>query len=255
MMDLSSVAKTRAVLLLPAAIFTLAIGAVCVFLVDRMLNVPIGFVNVEGVLDEREMMLVRQKLSGQELSKVSIRELKPILEEMGWVHHVNLKKVWPDVLQVQVTRQKAVAKWNAASYLNGEGRLFTAELKMAEKLPGLNGPEGAEKLVMAQFQQLNKAFQKTGLTIRRLTLEERGEWVLQLQNAVVVKLGKDNMFQRVQRLTKIYEAVGLAEEITGIAEIDTRYPNGVAVRWKDVECITDCNEFAGNIKIKRKQTL
>lgn len=244
----------RVPLLLRTVLFV-AIGMLSVVLFDRVLNAPVAYVDINGALDEREMKTVRRKLNAEDLSKVSIREIKPLLEEMGWVHHVNVKKVWPDILKVQVVKHKAVAKWSTGSYLNGEGQLFTAQSAIELKLPSLNGPPGAEKLVMAQFQQLNKALQKTGLSIYRLTLEDRGEWILQLKNAVIVKLGKDNTLERMQRLIKVYEAVGLAGKVTDIAEIDTRYPNGIAVRWKDDNCTNGCYEFAGNDNSKRKQTL
>jgi cell division protein FtsQ len=234
---------------------TLVIGAVYVSLFDGVLNTPIEFVDIEGALDAWEMKIVRRKLSEQDLGRVTIGELKPVLEEIGWVHHVNVKKVSPGFLKVQVVKQKAVAEWLDGGYLNGEGRLFAAGRKIATKLPILNGPKGAEKLMMTQFQQLNKALKKTGLSIRRLTLEDRAEWILQLKSAITVKLGKESISERMQRLITVYEAAGLANEVTRIAEIDTRYPNGIAVSWKDNKCTGSCYQFAGNNNLKRKQAL
>lgn len=249
----------RVSLLLFLAVFTLAIGGAGVALFDRVFNAPIVYVDIQGSLDEREKITIRRKLSATDLSKVSIRDLKPALEELGWVHHVNVKKVWPDVLIVRVIKQKAIAKWRTDKYLNGEGRVFSAELEIdpsvESRLPSLVGPPGAEKHVMSQFQHLNRALQKAGLSIRTLTLEDRGEWVLQLKNAVIVRLGKENISERMQRFIKIYEAVGLADKVTAIAEIDTRYPNGVAVSWKNDNCTDDCYGFAGNNNIKRRPTL
>lgn len=245
--------------LLFSAVFTLAIGGAGVALFDRVFNSPIVYVDIQGALAEWENIAIRRKLSARDLSKVSIRDLKPVLEELGWVHHVNVKKVWPDVLIVRVFKQKAIAKWRTDKYLNGEGQVFSAELQIdtlvETRLPSLVGPPGAEKHVMSQFQHLNRALQKAGLSIRTLTLEDRGEWVLQLKNAVVVKLGKDNISERMQRLIKIYEAVGLADKVAAIAEIDTRYPNGVAVSWKNDTCANDCFEFAGSNNIERRRTL
>ncbi|HJN50031.1 MAG: cell division protein FtsQ/DivIB [Pseudomonadales bacterium] len=245
----------RISLLLFSGILCLAIGSVGASLFDSMLSAPVVYVDVEGDLDDRELAVVRRELSAEDLSSASIRDLKPVLEEMGWIHHVNVKKVWPDVLKVRVVKQKAVAKWRADNFLNGEGEVFNTQLYVGTKLPDLNGPPGAERVVMSQYQQLNKALQKTGLAIQRLTLEDRGEWVLQLKNQIVVKLGKEDIFERMQRFIKVYEAVGLDDKVGAIAEIDTRYPNGVAVSWKDDTCTDGCYEFAGNDNLKRKQTL
>lgn len=251
--------SARVSLLLFSAVFTLAIGGVGVALFDRVFNVSIVYVDIQGPLDEREKITIRRKLSATDLNKVSVRELKPVLEELGWVHHVNVKTVWPDLLIVQVIKQKAIAKWRTDKYLNGEGQVFSAESEIdtlvETRLPRLVGPPGAEKHVMSQFQHLNRALQKAGLSIHTLTLEDRGEWVLQLKNAVIVRLGKENISQRMQRLIKIYEAAGLADKVTAIGEIDTRYPNGVAVSWKNDTCTNDCYEFAGNNNIKRRRTL
>ena len=70
-----------------------------------MLSAPVVYVDVEGDLDDRELAVVRRELSAEDLSSASIRDLKPVLEEMGWIHHVNVKKVWPDVLKVRVVKQ------------------------------------------------------------------------------------------------------------------------------------------------------
>ena len=110
-------------------------------------------------------------------------------------------------------------------------------------------------LLLPHTPPKKEALQKTGLAIQRLTLEDRGEWVLQLKNQIVVKLGKEDIFERMQRFIKVYEAVGLDDKVGAIAEIDTRYPNGVAVSWKDDTCTDGCYEFAGNDNLKRKQTL
>ncbi len=241
--------------MLLSAVLCLAVGVAGMFLNDNVINAPVVYVDIRGVLDERETAILRQELSTGGLADLSIRDLKPVLEEIGWVHHVNVKKVWPDVLKVWVIKQKAIAKWSSDAYLNADGQVFESKLPVESNLPSLSGPPGAEKLVMSQFQQLSKALQKTGLSVRKLDLDDRGEWVLQLKSEVVVKLGKEDIFERMQRLIKVHEAVGLADKVRAIAEIDTRYPNGVAVSWKDETCTDGCNQFAGNDNIERKQTL
>jgi len=68
----------------------------------------------------------------------------------------------------------------------------------------------------------------------------RGDWVLQLDNGIKVILGKvdllsnelrslDNKLERVGKLL-MNEAV---VKIETIQSLDTRYPNGIAVEWKD----------------------
>ena len=50
-------------------------------------------------------------------------------------------------------------------------------------------------------------------------------------NEIEVVLGRENVLERLQRLTKIYPGA-LAKRSAEIKSIDLRYTNGMAVRWK-----------------------
>ncbi|MOA61078.1 Cell division protein FtsQ [compost metagenome] len=45
-------------------------------------------------------------------------------------------------------------------------------------------------------------------------------------------LGRDHAVEQIRRFVTIYEKA-LKEQISKIARIDMRYPNGLAVAWRD----------------------
>ena len=70
-----------------------------------------------------------------------------------------------------------------------------------------------------------------GLKVERLVEDERRAWWLQLDNGIVVELGRDDFAQRLQRFTDLYPRLR-SGHTAEIAAVDLRYINGFAVRWK-----------------------
>jgi cell division protein FtsQ len=86
---------------------------------------------------------------------------------------------------------------------------------------------------MLQFHDFNQMFRPFGLSVTRLSLEARGAWTLTLDNDIRVVLGREALNERLQRFLDLYKQ-RLAEHAAQIEQIDIRYTNGIAVRWREM---------------------
>ncbi|MFW1677571.1 cell division protein FtsQ/DivIB [Pontibacter sp. JAM-7] len=170
----------------------------------------------------------------QSLLQVDIDVIRQQVKDQPWVHIAAIRRDWPETLAVEVEEEVPVARWSEHGLLNHQGDIFWPQLQQEYlELPRLSGPAPETSRVMAQFHDLNQVFRPLGLQVVGLNLEPRGAWSLELDNNIRVIVGRENIEQRLQRFLRVYE-LGLSERAAQIEQIDIRYTNGVAVKWRDV---------------------
>ena len=156
-------------------------------------------------------------------------------EAVPWVRRATVRREWPNQLVVALEEHEALGTWGEdGRLLSTLGEVFTANLAEAEddhELPGFSGPDGSEKEVLDRFGQLRTWFAPLGLVPAALALSSRYAWTVKLDNGMSVALGREQsrttLQERVARLAGIYPQ--LASRLEGIASIDMRYPNGLAL--------------------------
>lgn len=159
-------------------------------------------------------------------------ELKADLMQFPWVENVSIRRVWPGELKIKITPQDPVAQWGHKSLMNSHLELFSPSLDSFPKdLPVLFGPKGSQAELWKEYQYLNKELLPLKLSVQTLNLSSRHSWSLRLSNGIKVILGRDEIELRLKRLIKIYPRL-FAPKAEEIAQIDLRYPNGFAVKWK-----------------------
>ena len=211
-----------------------------------------NLVSVEGNLTEDQRQDVYQHLVNLADQKQNILQIKAMLEQVDWVHRVEVSKSWPDSLTVLVIEETPIAYWNDDAFINLDGKVFASRFQLGGDLAQLYGPVGSEKLVMQQYQQLNNALLKSNQSIDVLALGDRGGWEFTNNSGVQVLLGKDDIMERIQRYLQIVENGGLVAYMDSIRLVDARYSNGLAVSWKSQEMDL---AFAKNYKIQRELRL
>lgn len=180
---------------------------------------------------EKLQAIIKNNLKGGFFS-IKINHLKNCFLTLPWVADVAIKRQWPNRLQITITEQQPVARWNQQQLINQWGKLFTPPLTtMSKQLPWLQGPPQRYKKVWQQFQKFNLVVMGLGLKIEKLQLSPRMSWRLQLNNGVWVVLGREEIDQRLRRFVRLYQRV-LDQKNKQVVSVDCRYPNGIAVRWK-----------------------
>lgn len=202
---------------------------------------PIARISVQGDLAYVSQEAVQRRIApftqGNFFS-VDLRSMREELESMPWIAHAEVRRVWPDQIDVRLEEQLPIARWGDEALLNNQGQAFAPqELNNYQHLPQLSGPQRAQPQVMQQYQILSQLLRPMGFTVVGLQLRERGSWFLSATEntsgqRIEMLLGRDHIVEKMRRFAAVYERE-LKEQSANIARIDLRYANGLAVAWRE----------------------
>jgi len=203
--------------------------------------VPIENVEIEGAYENISLNDLRSKvvsvLEGGYFT-VDLAVVKNALLELPWVEDASVRRKWPAGLYIKVIEKQAVAYWGDVAMLSNRGEVFTPmTIDKNKVLPKLRGPEGLHKKVWKFLVAANDNFNKAGLKINQLALDERRAWTLVIVNEevtqeIVVKLGREDTVNRLDRFVRVFSG-NAPLNLNNIAVIDMRYPNGFSLRKKN----------------------
>lgn len=211
---------------------TLAVGLLwaCVSYFDQ----PVTKLEVEGEFQRvavGQIEAVAKRYRGEGFLSVDLNAVRSSLEAIPWVDRARVTRQWPDRLQVALIEHVPAARWGEHGLMNTRGELFLSEAQRVPlELPQLVGPEGTQPQVTRLYFELAPELLKVGLRLSRVELDARGSWQLTLANGVEVRLGRQDLRARLDRL--VHGAGALLTAQTGtISYIDLRYSNGFSVGW------------------------
>ena len=196
---------------------------------------PLSVVEVKGdfrYLDKQQLQLaVAPHVTGGFFT-VDVAAIRTAAEQLPWVHRARVKRVWPETLRLQIEEQQPVAFWGEHGFLNRGGEPFVPEATdISLALPSLAGPDGQELKVLENFQRVAATLAPLGIKVTRMELDNRRAWHLQLDNAVLLELGRADARQRLQRFVRAYPSI-FAGRLDELQHVDLRYSNGFSVFWK-----------------------
>lgn len=178
-----------------------------------------------------------------------LEKVRSAFEAVPWVRRASVKRQWPNQLVVTIEEHQPLGTWGDRGRLvSKKGDVFTANLAEAEesgKLNELAGPAGSEKEVVARFYDLREWLSPVGVIPVGLQLSDRYAWTLELEDGVVVELGREwnteTLRSRVERLVGVYPQ--LVARLPGrIEKLDLRYRNGLAVKAKGLSLDTEAKK-------------
>jgi len=200
----------------------------------QRLDQPVRTVRVEGALSSVEQAAIRavcsETLHAGVLS-MDLDDLTNRIYDLGWPREVRVRRIWPGGLVIQVEREPLVAAWGQQGFLTSAGKVVHLPGHIEQQvLPVLSAALSTPRQTMQTYQLLQQPLGESGLKISGLEENLLGEWVLTLDNGITVALGSQAIADRLQRFLLIYHRV-LVDRMPELAHVDTRYENGVAVRW------------------------
>jgi cell division protein FtsQ len=160
-----------------------------------------------------------------------IDEVRRALEQVPWVRSVEVRRVWPDRLEVAIEEHVALARWGSSGLVNTYGERFAG--RGGAELPLFIGPEGSEAEVADRYRRFTRILQPLDAALERVALTPRYAWQLRLANGLNLMLGRDGELaeQRLQRFVDVYDQT--LGRVPGRHEyVDLRYANGFALRVK-----------------------
>lgn len=220
--------------LLLALLIVVVIGTGIAYLLKPD-TLPISQVRIEGEFRQLSAgsleQLVRMRLTGGFFS-VDVRVLREALLSDPWVREVWVQRVWPDGLRVSVREQVAVARWSDDGLLNAAGEYFApAPETFPPGLPRLDGPPGSQGRMLKRLRQAQEVLAPLGLKPARIRLSDRRAWTIELNDGLEVILGRADFDLRLERFAQLVPAA-LGERLREAGQVDMRYTNGFAVRWR-----------------------
>lgn len=154
------------------------------------------------------------------------------LAALPWVDKVEVRKRWPDRIEVRLFEHHAVAHWGQDRMLSDQGVLFHVPLPDdSPALPRLVGPDERADEVLAFFEQARAQLRDAGVVPVGVRLSRRGGWALQLDNGASIVIGRDDdPKSRLARLVRVLPQL-MAGTPRTFERIDLRYTNGLAIAW------------------------
>lgn len=249
-----------------ASIAMLAFAVVVLLLAsaaaDRLLRpdaFPIQTIHLLGEFKHVNSELLRDVIvpaANGNFFAVDLDHVEAAAESVAWVGKATVRRRWPRALEINVREHQLQARWGETAWVNLDGDVV--ELPVVEEtrhLPRLNGPFGSHQQVLTRYQRWGALLAGAGLRIDELTLTARGTWQIvvtpfaKTANAsnlaldvegsrplhrppsFSLVLGKDDLEVRIARFARTFN-VALAPRSVDIEQVDLRYPNGFAIKWK-----------------------
>jgi cell division protein FtsQ len=163
----------------------------------------------------------------------SVVEIRDILQEFPEISAVKVRRIWPDGIMIRLVLEDAVAQWNEHGFLNQYGEVFScrASVFSVSNLPRFLGYEDVSLKMLDYYRQMNSLLETLGVKINVVALNSGRSWHIQLNNDMILKLGQENILDRLQRFVRVYPKVFRSSR--RVKEVDLRYAHGMAVKWSD----------------------
>lgn len=166
------------------------------------------------------------------LLTVDVRQVQRAVEALPWVREAEVRRVWPDGIEVVVHEQVATALWGDDALISDAGEVFQPPRRTyPAALPRLRGPEGSGQAVVTAFRDMSAILAPLGLHIASLHLDQRRAWGMELDNGMQLVLGRGDGYPRLLRFVRFYHRALKGREAQ-VQRVDLRYSNGFAVSWK-----------------------
>ena len=210
-------------------------------------------VRLEGDLQRNSVTTVRANamphLAGNFFT-MDLAHTRAAFEQVPWVRHAVVRRVWPDKLVVSLEEHQPVALWqgdeNSDQMVNSHGEVFEANVGDVEddSLPQFAGPEGTSAQVLQMYRRLQPLFAGLDAEVTALRLSGRGSWKVDLDDGATVELGRgteDEVVERTQRFVRTAPQL-LRKFNAPLATADLRHAEGYAVKLKGLSVAADAKQ-------------
>ncbi|MCZ6656283.1 MAG: cell division protein FtsQ/DivIB [Gammaproteobacteria bacterium] len=198
------------------------------------LDQPVRVVRIEGELSAPERREVQAQIAGSldaRLLTLNLEKLRHQILALSWPRTVSLRRVWPDSLEVSVSKQMVVARWADGAFLTSSGEIVTTPDAPAN-VPTFDCDLSGPKRAMEIYRLLQELASRAGLNVVTLSENALGEWRIDLAGGLELMLGAEQLAERMRRFLLVYRR-SLGDTKRRVEYVDARYANGVAVRWRE----------------------
>ena len=165
---------------------------------------------------------------------VNLEQVRQNIAALPWVKQVDVRKRWPDRLEVTVMEYKPLARWGEKNLLAENGEIFAIPKNTKFKLPMFEGPASNTSDMMSFYSYAKPLFLTMGLQVESIRMSARGSWSLTLNDGLEIEVGRGEPQQRLARFARLMPQIKNDELQRQLIRADLRYTNGFALSWKDI---------------------
>ena len=169
-----------------------------------------------------------------------LEEIENALVHLPGVYQAAVRRYWPDTLEISITEAGAIALWYATDGSALESRDYV-NLPPDSNItlqPVLRSPTADRHTVIDAFLDLVSSLALLDLEVKKLSIDEAGDWVVVLQSASLqipveleIVVGRGNPVRKVDQFVAVFDSV-LQDRLPDIERVDMRYDSGFAVQWR-----------------------
>ena len=162
---------------------------------------------------------------------MDMQQVRERIAVLPWVEDAQVRKRWPDRLDVVLTEYRPVAHWGDDRLLAESGALFKAPDVALPRLPRFDGPDARAAEVWNFHGLAMPMFLGMGLQVSRVELNARGGWQLTLSDGLEIAVGRNDSERRLARFARLLRKIRSADS-RHLIRADLRYTNGFALVWQ-----------------------
>lgn len=160
--------------------------------------------------------------------QVETAKVQQQIVTLPWIKTATVQKIWSDTLLITLSEYQAVARWDAQTLVDTEGKLFILpqDEPQPPDLPVFTGQPEDVGEILANYQRWQPLLQTAAMGIREIGCNARRAWYIILNNKIKLLLGRDEGDRRIQRFIQFHPRMKLDPPLL----VDLRYRSGIAVR-------------------------
>ena len=213
---------------------------------------PVKYVRIEGafqyIAKEKVKQVLREQVN-KGLYNADVQQIQKSVKHLPWVENVNVRRVWPDAINIRIVEQTPIVRWGSEGLLNKAGEIFVpGNIKQFNHLPLLVGPAGYERKLLEIMKGVATVLNDQEMKLIEFRVNERRAWSMKIQNGLELILGRNEPLKKFQIFLKTFALLG-KEQVEKVGIVDLRYPNGYALTWKQGEDEIDWKKISELKKI------
>ncbi len=167
---------------------------------------------------------------------LDLERLRGSFEKLPWVRKVEIRRSWPDRIDVAVEEHRPLARWGNVALVNQQGEVFEAAYDA--ELPVFIGPAGTSREIALRYERLLRDFSAIGRAPVHVQLSQRRAWRVRLDDGMTLEIGREQVESRLARFLSSHERT-LAPLNRRVDYVDLRYANGFAARIPELAAKED----------------
>ncbi|MFV2032690.1 MAG: cell division protein FtsQ/DivIB [Gammaproteobacteria bacterium] len=195
---------------------------------------PIRTIQLSGTfqyIDQKEVEATLQEYIGEGFFSLDIYQVQKKLADKSWADSVSIRRIWPDRLNIRIVEKKPVARWDNEQLISDRAVVYRASTDAFKQLPLVYSVNSRPDEILYRYYRLATRFETLDEKVVSVKMDSRGALDIELASGLKIKVGRDDIERKVERLLTIYLSQ-IQPRRNEIELLDLRYSNGFAVAWK-----------------------